>query len=202
MDPQAGYVSKSLQIFPLSNYTIGTKDPLVDKHGSVNARMVVLKDKYEAEGMRRSVEAIVLVHEHNHPHILMLQYGPQQWRLPGGRLRPGEGEIEGLQRKLTNKLSPSVGMEVDWEISECAGTWWRPNFENVLYPYCPPHITRPKESKKLYVVQLSEKCTFAVPKNLKLLAVPLFELYDKSQRYGPSIATVPHLLSRFNMNMI
>ena len=67
------------------------------------------------------------------------------------------------------------------QISECAGTWWRPNFDSAVYPYIPPHITRPKECKKIYVVQLPENCTFAVPKNLKLLAVPLFELYDKSQ---------------------
>lgn len=30
------------------------------------------------------------VHEHNHPHVLLLQVGNGQWRLPGGRLRPGE----------------------------------------------------------------------------------------------------------------
>ena len=40
--------------------------------------------------------------------------------------------------------------------------------------------------------------TFSVPKNMKLLAVPLFELYDNSARYGPQLAALPHLLSRFN----
>ncbi len=38
-----------------------------------------------------------------------------------------------------------------------------------------------QECKKLFVVPLSEKQYFAVPKNLKLLAVPLFELYDNVQ---------------------
>lgn len=38
-----------------------------------------------------------------------------------------------------------------------------------------------QECKKLYVVHLSEREYFAVPKNLKLLAVPLFELYDNVQ---------------------
>ncbi|KAL7168540.1 hypothetical protein ACSBR2_038885 [Camellia fascicularis] len=50
-----------------------------------------------------------------------------------------------------------------------------------MYPYCPPHITKPKECKKLFLVHLSEREYFAVPKNLKLLAVPLFELYDNVQ---------------------
>lgn len=30
------------------------------------------------------------------------------------------------------------------QIGECVGIWWRPNFETILYPYCPPHITKPK----------------------------------------------------------
>lgn len=40
--------------------------------------------------MRRSVEGILLVQEHNHPHILLLQLGTNFFKLPGGRLRPGE----------------------------------------------------------------------------------------------------------------
>jgi cleavage and polyadenylation specificity factor subunit 5 len=38
----------------------------------------------------------------------------------------------------------------------------------------------------------------SVPKNMKLLAVPLFELYDNAQRYGPALSAIPHLLSRYN----
>lgn len=42
-----------------------------------------------------------------------------------------------------------------------------------------------QECKKLFIVHLSEREYFAVPKNLKLLAVPLFELYDNVQvRYS------------------
>ena len=39
-----------------------------------------------------------------------------------------------------------------------------------------------------------------VPKNLKLLAVPLFELYQ-NERYGKVIASVPVCLSRFHINL-
>ncbi|KAF3527813.1 hypothetical protein DY000_02038332 [Brassica cretica] len=155
------------------------------------------------EGMRTSVDAILLVQEHNHPHILLLQIGNTFCKLPGGRLKPGENEVEGLKRKLTSKLGGnSAGLVPDWKVGECVATWWRPNFETMMYPYCPPHITKPKECKRLYVVHLSEKEYFAVPKNLKLLAVPLFELYDNVQRYGPVISTIPQQLSRFHFNMI
>jgi cleavage and polyadenylation specificity factor subunit 5 len=37
---------------------------------------------------------------------------------------------------------------------------------------------------------------------MKLLAVPLFELYENSQRYGPQLSAIPHLLSRYNFEFI
>lgn len=88
-------------------------------------------------------------------------------------------------------------MKVDWEIGDCVGSFYRPNFETLMYPYLPAHITKPKEIKRLYMIQLPESCYFAVPSNLKLLAVPLFELYDNEARYGPLIAGLPLMLSRF-----
>ena len=36
-----------------------------------------------------------------------------------------------------------------------------------------------------------------MPKNMKLLAIPLFELYDNAARYGPQLSAIPHLLSRY-----
>lgn len=46
--------------------------------------------RYAREGLRRSVDAVLVVHEHGHPHVLVLQMGAAFFRLPGGRLRPGE----------------------------------------------------------------------------------------------------------------
>ena len=37
---------------------------------------------------------------------------------------------------------------------------------------------------------------------MKLLAVPLFELYDNSARYGPQLSALPHYLSRFRWEMV
>lgn len=41
-----------------------------------------------------------------------------------------------------------------------------------------------------------------VPQNQKLLAVPLFEIYDHMSRYGPLISAVPQLLSRYALRLI
>ncbi|KAL2324520.1 hypothetical protein Fmac_023578 [Flemingia macrophylla] len=231
--------SQVVNTYPLSSYTFGTKEPKMEKDTSVADRLARMKVNYMKEGMRTSVEGILLVQEHNHPHILLLQIGNTFCKLPGGRLKPGENEIEGLKRKLTSKLGAnSPALVPDWQvlllfrftdtgesllifafcvyphnvllhiilgklqIGECVAIWWRPNFETIMYPYCPPHITKPKECKKLFLVHLSEREYFAVPKNLKLLAVPLFELYDNVQRYGPVISTIPQQLSRFQFKMI
>ena len=36
---------------------------------------------------------------------------------------------------------------------------------------------------------------------MKLLAIPLFELYDNAARYGPQLSAIPHLLSRYALSL-
>jgi cleavage and polyadenylation specificity factor subunit 5 len=188
-----------LVVYPISNYSFGSKAPKQEKDNSVPARLERLRQKYSTEGVRHSVDALPIVYEHGHPHVLLFQVGMSYFKLPGGRLRPGESDKEGLLRKLDTNLAPEdAKLKPDWKIGECVGTYYRPNFDNVMYPYIPPHIERPKEVRNLYVIQLPERCYLSVPSNYKLIAVPLFELYDHIQRYGPIIAAVPGLLSRLN----
>merc|ERR1719419_260249 len=92
-----------------------------------------------------------------------------------------EDEVEGLKRLMTETLGRTDGTTTEWTIEDTIGNWWRPNFEPAQYPYIPPHITKPKEHRKLFLVQLQEKAYFAVPRNYKLVAAPLFELYDNAQ---------------------
>ncbi len=127
----------TVTVYPLQNYSFGSKDRKVDKDQNLDARMQRLKTlcvrgmgwwagaegarsatsgaalglvaltrpvcvpwpsarrRFERDGMRRSVEGLLLVQEHNHPHILLLQTALNFFKLPGGRLRPGEdGEVK------------------------------------------------------------------------------------------------------------
>lgn len=101
-------------------------------------------------------------------------------------MKPGEDEIEGLKSRLDDRLAPpagtgqfdtSHGVDNDWEIGDCLAQWWRPNFETFMvmfcdslfvssslmthfyfkYPFVPAHITKPKECKKLFLVQMPER---------------------------------------------
>merc|ERR1712189_79574 len=197
-NPSSLTLHRNINLYPLSNYTFGTKDPLFERDPSVPARFQRMREEFDQYGMRRSVDGVLLVHEHGLPHVLLLQLGTTFFKLPGGELNPGEDEVEGLKRLMTETLGRTDGTGTDWIIEDTIGNWWRPNFEPAQYPYIPPHITKPKEHRKLFLVQLNEKAYFAVPRNYKLVAAPLFELYDNAQGYGPIISSLPQALGRFN----
>jgi hypothetical protein len=40
-----------------------------------------MKQQFMVEGIRRSVEGVLLVHQHNHPHVLLLQIGNSFFKL-------------------------------------------------------------------------------------------------------------------------
>lgn len=192
-------MEKTLNLYPLTNYTFGTKEALYEKDSSVTARFQRMRDEYDTCGMRRTVEGCLIVHEHGLPHILLLQLGTTFFKLPGGELMPGEDECEGLKRSMTEILGRADGSErIGWRVEDVLANWWRPNFEAPQYPYIPAHITKPKEQKRVFLTQLPERAVFAVPRNYKLVAAPLFELFDNAQGYGPVISTLPPLLSKYN----
>jgi len=144
-------MSPTCNLYPLENYTFGTKLVQQEKDRNYNStRYRKMEESYSKEGMSRMAEGVLLVHDHGHPHVLLLQISSTFFRLPGGKLRVGEAEMDGLQRKLHKRLSPPIKeFQQDWEVGELLSVWWRPNFDNFLYPYIPAHVTRPKEQKKI-----------------------------------------------------
>lgn len=157
---------ETIRLYPLSNYTFGVKETQPEEDPSVVARLRRLEEHYAEHGMRRTCEGILVCHEHNHPHILMLQIANAFFKLPGDYLRPEDDELGGFKTRLDERLAPvgrlGEGEEAgDWEVGECLAQWWRPNFETFMYPFIPAHVTRPKECKKLYFIQLpkSSECT-------------------------------------------
>lgn len=82
---------------------------------------------------------------------------------PGDYLHHEDEEIDGFKKRLNERLAPvgsqfsGEGVNEDWEIGDTLAQWWRPNFETFMYPFLPGHVTRPKECKKLYLIQLPKK---------------------------------------------
>ena len=101
-------------------------------------------------------------------------------RRPGGSLQTGESETDGLQvlpsprptpppaplltvaacweqRVLQELLAPTADQgktAVAFEVLSLLSTWWRPDFDDRLYPYLPVHVSFPKESTKVYFVTM------------------------------------------------
>lgn len=115
-------------------------------------------------------------------------------------MKAGESEIDCLKRKLDRRLSPepSSGLPApEWKIVDLAGVFYRPNFEQAMYPYPVPHVSETKEVKKLFVVTITGECVFEYPANYGIELVPLMDLMDNSKRFGPVAAAIPFMLSRF-----
>ncbi|KAL2534317.1 Pre-mRNA cleavage factor Im 25 kDa subunit 1 [Abeliophyllum distichum] len=194
--------STVLDIYPLSCYYFGSKDAVPLRNETVADRVLRMKAKYDAYGMRACVAAVI-VSCSNTPISCCCKYRTPIYKLPGGRARFGESDIDCLKRKLLSKLC--VGEESrgpEWEVGKCLGMWWRPDFETLLYPCLPQNIKRPKECTKLFLVKLPASRRFTVPKNFKLLAVPLCQIHDNEKIYGPIISGVPQLLSKLSFNIV
>ncbi|EES14953.1 hypothetical protein BDA96_07G130400 [Sorghum bicolor] len=201
-----------VDIYPLTRYYFGARDAAAAVPRGLETaadRALRLKANFAARGLRTSVHGVLLVELFDHPHLLLLQVRNSSFLLPGGRLRPGEEEVQGLKRKLSSKLSfvdadddQTIEEEDDWQIGECIGMWWRSEFEAIPFPYMPPSFRAPKECIKLFLVRLPMSRQFIVPRNMKLLAVPLSQVHGNAQVYGPIISGIPNLLSKFSFNVI
>ncbi|KAI9230178.1 MAG: Cleavage/polyadenylation specificity factor subunit 5 [Piptocephalis tieghemiana] len=198
-------------IHPLTNYTFGTKEPQPEEDASVTARMERLEKDFSVNGMRRSVDAVMVVHDHGHPHVLMFQIAAQFYKLPGGYIKKEDEEDDeatALKKILTKQLSweqfsnSDGAVDSDWELEGCLSTWWRPNFETFMYPYIPPHVSHPKERRQVWLVKLPPQKSLIVPQNMRLVAVPLIELYDNTSRYGAQLSALPHAMSNWSFNLM
>uniref|UniRef100_A0AAQ5XK67 Cleavage and polyadenylation specificity factor subunit 5 n=1 Tax=Amphiprion ocellaris TaxID=80972 RepID=A0AAQ5XK67_AMPOC len=67
-------LERTINLYPLTNYTFGTKEPLYEKDSSVAARFQRMREEFDKMGMRRTVEGVLIVHEHRLPHVLLLQF--------------------------------------------------------------------------------------------------------------------------------
>ncbi|KAL6900875.1 hypothetical protein ACP4OV_005551 [Aristida adscensionis] len=211
--PAAAAEQQGVEIYPLSRYYFGARDAAVPRALETAAdRALRLKANFAAHGLRTSVHGVLLVELLDHPHLLLLQLRNSSFLLPGGRLRPGEQDVQGLKRKLSSKLSvvadPGADddaqddVDDDWQVGECIGMWWRSEFGAVPVPYLPTNFRAPKECIKLFLVRLPMSRQFVVPRNMKLLAVPLSQVHGNAQVYGPIISGIPNLLSKFPLNVI
>ncbi|CAD2215895.1 cleavage and polyadenylation specificity factor subunit 5 [Angomonas deanei] len=146
------------------------------------------------------------------------------FRLPGGRCRKGESEEACLLRKLGYQLlseddatadSSNTDTIVDvgrkreskaasvFRVGELISKWHRPLFSPLMYPYIPPHIAFEdvKETRSIFLIHLESVVDFQLrDSSTEFVAVPLFDLYENTAKYGPVLASLPSVLSKVSIN--
>ena len=103
--------TSTLRVYPVSAYSFGSREAAADapagaKDRSAAAHVGRLRAQFPSRGTRRTAEAVLVVHQHRHPHVLLLQHnaaGSAAFVLPGGKMRPGEDDAAGLVRKVRGR---------------------------------------------------------------------------------------------------
>ena len=70
---EVGFEHSTLVLCSQLHCHLHLNDPIVSR--VLCCRFQRMREEYEVTGMRRSVEGVLLVHEHNLPHVLLLQIG-------------------------------------------------------------------------------------------------------------------------------
>ncbi len=182
----------------LTNYTFGK-----GRHASAKSvrtlreRMIDRKRRYETDGCRLTVAAVLLAHVDGVAHVLLLRKRDEKQRecfgLPQTRIRTGEEATKSLSRSLNKNVSK----EQSWTVLAQIGKFVRPEFNAAIYPYELPHVSHPKEVMSLFLVQMERFTAFTVGQSAVVVAVPLTQLYKADSKYGDVIAALPLFLSRF-----
>ncbi|KAL7722607.1 Cleavage and polyadenylation specificity factor subunit 5 [Entamoeba marina] len=191
-----------LKIFSVTNYTIKKNvNKKRIKRETTEYSLSKLKLFVENNHVPRvCVYGVIIVHSKNFPHLLVLKEKTaidslDTLRLIGGKLKVGENLVDGLKRKINNKLHLSESS--DYEVGELLGTFYRPSFSSNIYPYIPPHVKQPKEEIHLYMIHLNENCSFEIHDTHELNSIALFSVFDGNDRYNTIICSIPSLISRY-----
>lgn len=179
-----------------SDYQFGHSTEEEEKDTPKVPPMEKLRRKFSAEGTVKAVRCIILVHEHNHPNIMLLRNREtNEIAIPGGRLIAGEDDETGIHRILQKKLFP---LNSDIEIGEHVATWFRPQFSEYMYPYLPAHITTPKEIEKWYVVSLPKGSKLRSQAKNEPVFLPFYQINGNPDWQGKPLGEVPVIMSRFD----
>ena len=155
------------------------------------------------EGMRRTARAVFLTHVEGVPHVLLFKQNDVAGAalfLLGGKIAEGESERDGLSRHLRGSIMKDKSADsCEWRVGEVIARYYRPEFDERIYPFVPAHVTRPKEEITVLQVVLPPRCVFALREGMSIAAVPLHEISRNAETFPLIIANLPSLVSRFTL---
>jgi cleavage and polyadenylation specificity factor subunit 5 len=118
----------------------------------------------------------------------------------GGKLIEGESERDGLARHLQGFIMKDKSSDsCEWKVGEVLTKLYRPEFDERVYPFVPPHVSRPKEEITLIQVVLPPKCVFALRESVSISAVAMHDILRSPGSFPFLISSLPVLISRFTL---
>lgn len=189
--------SSDWSTYDAQNYDGVCLTTLKPKKGLIGIPKRSWVDRWVNEGMRRTVRAVFITHTDGVPHIVIFRQGSHSF-LCGGKLTEGESEREGLSRHLQSViLKDKLSDSCEWKVGEVIAKFYRPEFDERIYPYIPPHVTRPKEEITLLQVVLPPRCVFGLREGTSMSAVSVSTILKNPEEYPPLVSALPQLISRF-----
>jgi cleavage and polyadenylation specificity factor subunit 5 len=195
--------SSDWSIYESQNYDGVCLPSLKPKHGPIGVPKKSWVKRWLNEGMRRTVRGVFITHSDGIPHIVVFKQNAGSATnqfFCGGKLLEGESERDGLSRHLrTVILKGKLSDSCEWKVGEVLGKFYRPEFDERLYPYLPSHVTRPKEEVTLIQVVLPPRCVFGLREGTTMSAIPVDEILRDPEAFPIQIRAIPNLISRFVM---
>lgn len=74
MEPSISSTRSPVRIYSLENYSFGAKDGSGISKNFFKSKLENLKQSFAVSGMGKAVEAVLIVHLHDHPHVLLIQH--------------------------------------------------------------------------------------------------------------------------------
>ena len=196
-----------LFLYPNVNYSRLSAPP-VDGGLTVNEpEPKALRDRWLKQGMRRTIHLVLMSHGNGIPHVLVLRSlsHRNKWGLVKCEAEQGISDLDAINATLKRCLLKSETTDVcQWTVgTECIAQFWRPEFDEFIYPYLPAHVSRPKEQLKMFIVLLPPRCVVKVVPDSALEVVPLSEIEKGGiAGFGSLLGAVPALISRFPIKML
>ena len=195
--------SSDWSIYESQNYDGVCLPSRKPKQGLIGIPKKTWVNRWLNEGMRRTVRAVFITHSEGVPHVVVFKQnnggGVNQF-LCGGKLMEGENERDGLSRQLSTViLKDKLSDSCEWKVGDMIGKFYRPEFDERIYPYLPSHVTRPKEEITLFQVVLPPRCVFGLREGTTMSAVAVDEILRDPESFPILIRTIPQLISRFVM---
>ena len=235
-------------VYDLKNYRLNRKDDDIDEieegkelasitdkdiEANYQRKICQLRDKFaknREDGPIQTTQLVMLAHKHDHFFIFLLKDRFNNYSLPTpSSITCINDDVDEDDDDDDDDDDDGTNKYYKVESKELVSQWWRPHFDDNVYPYAPVHVATPVEQIKVMLAELPVKCRLAYAGNKDeaggelgvdakkrkpneegdgkaskenkktVIAVPFYDIFANEKRFGPIISSLPQILSSFDL---